>query len=79
MSAGCICFVSNIANNKEIVIDKQNGFILNESTNSLIDNIKKLEADNVLKDEIINNEKSFKDNYLLSDLVDKEFLIINYC
>ena len=74
MSSGCICFVSNIENNKEIVIDKQNGFILNESTNSLIDNIKKLEADNVLKDEIINNGKKFlEDNYLLSDLVDKEF------
>ena len=63
-----------LENNKEIVIDKQNGFILNESTNSLIDNIKKLEADNVLKDEIINNGKKFlEDNYLLSDLVDKEF------
>ena len=74
MSSGCVCFVSNIENNREIVKDKKNGFIMKEIENSLVDNINKLKKDNLFKDEIINNGIKFlKDNYLLSDLVDKEF------
>ena len=44
MSQGCVPFVSNIKNNKELVVDKENGLILkcekNNQKNLLTNSIK---------------------------------------
>ena len=73
MSNGCICFVTDIPNHKEIIKNNFNGYIYNQSKNNLIETFEK-NLDNPTKLNSIskNAYKHVHDTYSLSNAVNIE-------
>tara|TARA_B100000945_G_C20390339_1_gene601895 strand:- start:626 stop:1753 length:1128 start_codon:yes stop_codon:yes gene_type:complete len=74
MSSGCIVLASNIENNSEIIDNYINGILVGEGLDSISDALDWLDENPDKASQISTNAINFIDeNYLLSDLVEKEY------
>ena len=76
MSFGCIVIANKTENIKEIIDHKQNGILIDISQDSrqLVSNLNNLESDGDLAKMISNNSLRYvEQNYLLDNLVEKEY------
>lgn len=71
MASGCVVFASNIENHKELISDKENGFLFNLSKNSLKEKFNMAKHDNELLQNISNNAiKEIKNNNSLNSSIE---------
>tara|TARA_X000000368_G_scaffold404209_1_gene379986 strand:- start:8473 stop:9600 length:1128 start_codon:yes stop_codon:yes gene_type:complete len=74
MSSGCIVLASNIENNSEIIDNYINGILVGEGLDSISDALGWLDENPDKASQISTNAINFiNENYLLSDLVEKEY------
>ncbi len=74
MSSGCIVLASNIENNSEIIDNYINGILVGEGLDSISNALDWLDENPDKASQISTNATNFiHENYLLSDLVEKEY------
>jgi len=74
MSSGCIVLASNIENNSEIIDNYINGILVGEGLDSILNALDWLDENPDKASQISTNATNFiHENYLLSDLVEKEY------
>ena len=74
MSSGCIVLASNIENNSEIIDNYINGILVGEGLDSISNALDWLDENPDKASQISTNATNFiQENYLLSDLVEKEY------
>lgn len=76
MSFGCVVLASDTENLREIIVDRYNGVLIDihQDSKKLVSNLNRLENDEDLLNMLSTNSLRFiEDNYLLSNLVEKEF------